>query len=122
MKNKHKHLIISATFESPPFVSTKFTADWIRELVGKIDMQILYAPRAVMCDKEGNEGISAFCLITTSHICLHTWDKADPHLIQLDVYSCKEYDKNIVLKEIQKFNPLSLKHKFIDRSTFNEDI
>ena len=118
----HKHLLISSEFTKTPFVDTEFTKSWIWDLVKKIDMEILYAPRAVRCDKEGNEGISAFCLITTSHICLHSWEKTEPNLVQLDVYSCKDYDKNIVIEEVNKFKPLSLKYKFIDRLEFDEDI
>jgi S-adenosylmethionine/arginine decarboxylase-like enzyme len=117
----HKHLLISSEFTKTPFIDTEFTKSWIRDLVKKIDMKILYSPRAVRCDKEGNEGISAFCLITTSHICLHSWEKTEPNLVQLDVYSCKDYDKNIVIKEMNKFKPLSLKYKFIDRLEFDED-
>ena len=119
---KHKHLLINSEFKKTPFTDPEFTKSWIWDLVKKINMEILYAPRAVRCDKKGNEGISAFCLITTSHICLHSWEKTDPNLVQLDVYSCKNYDKDIILKEIARFEPLSLKYKFIDRSEFNESV
>tara|TARA_B100000902_G_C27115603_1_gene815901 strand:+ start:584 stop:949 length:366 start_codon:yes stop_codon:yes gene_type:complete len=118
---KHKHLLISSEFTKTPFINTEFTKSWIWDLVKKIDMEILYAPRAVRCDKKGNEGVSAFCLITTSHICLHSWEKTEPNLVQLDVYSCKDYDINIIIGEINKFKPLSLKYKFIDRSEFDEN-
>jgi len=116
----HKHLLVSCGFEKTPFNSTIFTQKWIADLVKSIDMKILYAPRAVMCDKEGNEGISAFCLITTSHICLHSWEKTDPNLVQLDVYSCKDYDINIIINKLKKFNPTSLKYKIIDRDNFDD--
>ena len=53
---------------------------------------------------------------------LHSWEKTEPNLVQLDVYSCKDYDKNIVIEEINRFKPLSLKYKFIDRLEFDEDI
>ena len=119
---KHKHLLINSTFKTSPFKSTTFTEEWIKKIVDKIEMEMLYSPRAVMCDKEGNEGISAFCLITTSHISLHTWDKISPNLLQLDVYSCKDFDINIVLDEIKEFNPLSLKCKFLDRDNFGENL
>jgi len=113
---EHKHLLINATFQKTPFVSTEFTSNWIREIVSKIDMEILYAPRAVRCDKLNNEGISAFCLITTSHISLHSWEKTDPNLVQLDIYSCKDFDVNIILDDLNNFNPIDLKYKFLDRS------
>lgn len=112
----HKHLMVNSTFESTPFTSTIFTSDWIRHLVDLIDMKILYAPRSVRCDKEGNEGISSFCLITTSHIALHSWEETDPNLVQLDIYSCKPFDYRIVLEEFRKFSPMTLGCKFLDRS------
>jgi len=113
---KHKHLLVSSTFKSTPFKNTQFTSDWMRSLVDLIDMKILYAPRSVMCDKEGNEGISSFCLITTSHIALHSWEKTEPNLVQLDIYSCKSFDHNLVLDEFKKFSPLTIGCKFLDRS------
>lgn len=116
---EHKHLLINSTFNNSPFTSEEFTCDWIREIVRKIDMEILLEPKAVRCNEKDNEGISAFCLITTSHICLHSWEKSTPNLVQLDVYSCKEFDRNIILDEIDKFNPLSLGCKFLDRDTEN---
>lgn len=116
----HKHLLVSCNFEKTPFKSTIFTQKWIADLVKSIGMEILYSPRAVMCDKKGNEGISAFCLITTSHICLHSWEKSDPNLVQLDVYSCKDYDINIIINKLNKLNPTSLKYKIIDRDNFDD--
>jgi len=127
---EHKHLLINATFKSTPFKSTTFTEAWIRDLVKKIDMNILYHPVAVGCDQEGNEGVSAFCLITTSHIALHSWEKREPNLVQLDIYSCKKFEESLVLDEIKKFNPLTVGKKFLDRRVkntkgwqlFNEDL
>ena len=113
---EHNHLLINATFDTTPFCSTDFTSNWIRGIVDKIDMEILYAPRAVRCDQINNEGISAFCLITTSHISLHSWEKTDPNLVQLDVYSCKDFDVNLIIDDINQFNPLDIKYKFLDRS------
>ena len=73
----HNHLLVNATFEKTPFTNIDFTKSWIRQLVKEINMEILYAPRAVRCDKKDNEGISAFCLITTSHISLHSWEESN---------------------------------------------
>ena len=43
----------------------------------------------------------------------------NPNFIQLDVYSCKDFDQTIITKELNKFNPLSLGCKFLDRATEN---
>ena len=116
---KHKHLLVNATFEKTPFVCVDFTESWIKRLVKKIGMEMLCPPKAVECEKEGNEGISAFCLITTSHISLHSWEESNPNLVQLDVYSCKKFDRSSVLDELNKFKPLSLGCKFLDREIEN---
>ena len=81
MSIKHKHFMVIATFEETPFVSETFTNEWIEELVEEIDMEILKKPSSVHCNEEGNEGISSFCLITTSHIALHSWEKLEPNLM-----------------------------------------
>ena len=116
---EHKHLLLNATFEKTPFLDIKFTESWLRHVVNIIDMEILHAPVAVKCNEKDNEGISAFCLITTSHISLHSWEKRSPNLLQLDIYSCKDFSQSIIEKELQKFQPLSLGCKFLDRKIKN---
>lgn len=116
---EHKHLLVNATFKSSPFQSVSFAESWIRSIVSKIDMGLLYQPIAVRCDDIHNEGISAFCLITTSHIALHSWDKVEPNLVQLDIYSCKDFSKELILDEFKKFSPLYLGCKYLDRSINN---
>lgn len=116
---EHKQLLVNATFEKTPFTEIKFTENWIHNIVDLINMELLSPAKAVRCDEKYNEGISAFCLITTSHIALHSWEKTNPNFIQLDVYSCKDFDQTIITKELNKFNPLSLGCKFLDRATEN---
>jgi S-adenosylmethionine/arginine decarboxylase-like enzyme len=116
---EHKHLLVNATFKSSPFQSVSFTESWIRSIVSKIDMELLYQPIAVRCNDAHNEGISAFCLITTSHIALHSWDEVEPNLVQLDIYSCKNFSRNLILDEFEKFSPLHLGCKYLDRSIKN---
>lgn len=113
---EHKHLLINATFSQTPFVYEAFAEHWLTELVDLIDMKLLSPPKAVRCDEQYNEGISAFCLITTSHISLHSWEKTNPNLIQLDVYSCKDFNPKVILKELKKFSPIDIHHKFLDRA------
>ena len=101
---EHKHLLVNATFEQTPFVDTDFTESWIRNLVDIIDMEILHEPIAVKCNEKDNEGISAFCLITTSHIALHSWEEKEPNLVQLDVYSCKKFNQHLIEDELKTFS------------------
>ena len=65
--------------------------------------------------EKGNKGISGVAIIDTSHIGIHTWDETDPALIQLDVYSCKEFNKIDVLSCIEEFDPITVDYKYFDR-------
>ena len=116
---EHKHLLINATFNKTPFLEVDFTSSWIKKIVSKIDMDLLYEPVSVKCNEPNNEGISAFCLITTSHIALHSWEKSEPNLVQLDVYSCKDFDQFLILEEFRKFSPIRLGCKYLDRAIEN---
>ena len=111
----HKHLLVNCTYKETPFTDESFTENWLKEIVEKIDMEILYPPKAVKCLDKGNEGITAFCMITTSHICLHSWEKSDPNLVQFDVYSCKDFSQSLILDEMKKFKPIRIGCRFINR-------
>ena len=115
----HKHLLINATFKETPFIDQAFTRSWISNLVNIIGMEELLAPQSARSKEKGNEGVSAFCIITTSHICLHSWEKMTPNLVQLDVYSCKEFSQFLILDELRKFKPIRLGGKYLDRSVEN---
>ena len=115
----HQHLLVNATFSKTPFVENDFTCSWILDVVKLIGMEILLPPQSARSEEKGNEGISAFCLITTSHICLHSWEKTNPNLVQLDVYSCKTFDRHLILKELSKFRPLRLGCNYLNRSIEN---
>ena len=119
---KHKHLLINSTFESTPFKDIDFTNKWLLNIVNLIDMEVLHEPVSVKCNQQDNEGISAFCLITTSHICLHSWEKTDPNVVQLDIYSCKNFQIQTILDQINNFSPIDVKYKFLDRNKFDANI
>ncbi len=78
-------------------------------------MKILHGPVSVYCNKLGNRGITAFAIIETSHIVLHTWDEDTPATLQLDVYTCSELEVDLVVKALSIFQPLKLDYKFLDR-------
>lgn len=101
-KIEHKHVLFNATFKKTPFLEESFTCDWINKVTKMIGMDILVPPKACRSEAEGNVGISAFCLITTSHISLHSWEKVSPNYIQLDVYSCKSFDHLIIVEELNR--------------------
>ena len=75
----------------------------------------MYGPTATYSKKEGNRGVTAFAIIETSHVALHIWDEVDPGLVQLDVYSCSDFEPKKVLDILQELKPTKVEHKYLDR-------
>lgn len=113
---EHKHLIIRAKIGNP-VVDEEYIKGWLNLLIKKIDMKILMGPYSTYCDMKGNRGMTAVAIIQTSHIALHMWDEESPGTLQLDVYSCSEFDVEDVLKQIEVFQPVTIDYYFIDRKT-----
>lgn len=78
--------------------------DDLRQLVQKIaaavDMKILEGP-IVAEGVDINPGFSALAIIDFSHISIHTFTKYREALV--DVFSCKEYDREKVLEVVKEF-------------------
>lgn len=110
----HKHLIIRAEVEKPP-TSAEFTISWLRELVEKIGMKIVSGPHAAYVDKPGNEGVTGVVIIETSHCSIHVWDKHEPSLVQLDVYTCSTLEIDTVFEHFEVFEPTKVEYKYLDR-------
>ncbi len=111
---EHKHIIIRAEVKEPPS-DVVLTAQWFKDLVQAIDMKILMGPYVTYLDKEGNRGLTGICVIETSHMAMHVWDESNPGLIELDVYSCKSFNPEIVLSALEKFKPVKVEHILLDR-------
>ena len=114
---EHKHIIIRAEVNKPPQDIRK-VKKWLRKLVKAIGMRPLGRPTAVYVDTENNKGITAVQCIETSHIALHCWDEVSPAIVQLDVYTCGNLDKEIVLLFLDDFEPIKVDHAIIDRAEF----
>ena len=111
----HHHLVVRAELAAPP-TDPVYISIWKRNLVSAIGMKILMGPYAVYSDMPGNRGLTVATVIETSHIVLHVWDEESPGLMQLDVYSCAEFDKQTIFNAIQEFEPTHIDYKFLDRT------
>lgn len=112
----HKHLFVRATLKNPP-MRTEFLKSWLLDLVVAADMKVFFGPFTKECNTPGNEGITGIVCIETSHISVHVWNKCVPAIMHLDVYSCKSFDKQIILDKLNIFNPLHYNFKIMDRNT-----
>ena len=72
---------------------------------------------------EGNKGLTVMAVIETSHVVMHVWDEVNPALIQLDIYSCGDFDEHDVCKKISKdFDLSKIEYKYLNRETGLTDI
>jgi S-adenosylmethionine/arginine decarboxylase-like enzyme len=101
MEKNHKHLILNANVRSP-LETEEDVSCWLAELVNIVDMEILIPPVSKYCDIEGNEGVTGTVVITTSHMSIHIWPKAEVPYIRLDVYSCKDFCTKEVIAFVDK--------------------
>ena len=120
MKNPikvHKHLIIRAEANRVPTDEEQLT-EWLKDFIETINMKILMGPYVKYCEMEGNSGITGIAVIETSHIAIHVWDEPNPALMQIDVYSCAEFDVDEIAEKIkQDFDVVKLDYKYLNRET-----
>ena len=95
----------------------------MKELIASLEMKVFIGPYAKYCNMEGNKGLTVMAVIETSHIVMHVWDEPIPALIQLDIYSCGDFDEHDVCKKISKDFELSkIEYKYLNRETGLTDI
>jgi len=117
MTQRHKHLIVRADIGwCPQEEDLNKISDWIRSLIKKIDMKLLAGPYTTYVNEKDNKGMTSVAIIETSHIALHIWDEVSPGLMQLDVYSCANFNPPDVFDKINAlFQTIKMEYKFLDR-------
>ena len=116
MTQQHKHLIVRADIGwCPQEEDLNKISDWIRSLIKKIDMKLLAGPYTTYVNDTG-KGMTSVAIIETSHIALHIWDEVNPGLMQLDVYSCANFNPQDVFDKVDElFQTIKMEYKFLDR-------
>ena len=117
MTQQHKHLIVRADISwCPQEEDLNKISDWIRSLIKKIDMKLLAGPYTTYVNEKDKKGMTSVAIIETSHIALHIWDEVNPGLMQLDVYSCADFNPSDVFDKVNElFQTIKLEYKFLDR-------
>ena len=119
MQLDHKHLVLRDEVNNcPKEESLHEILSWMKLLIKKIDMKLMQGPSISYVDQPGNRGTTCMALIETSHIVIHIWAEPIPGILQLDIYSCKEFDLNEVILHLEKYFTISkMQYKFLDRTT-----
>lgn len=116
MAEAHKHILIRGEVSTVLREEhTTFLENWFREMVDLVGMNILVEPKAVWCDTPGNEGVTGAVIIDTSHMSLHQWICETPYY-QFDLYSCKDYNKEVIFSKLLELGTTYLSYKIEDRS------
>lgn len=91
--------------------------EWLVRLVEAINMKVCIEPRSVYVDKVGNEGLTGQIGLETSHASIHIWDAQVPALVQMDVYSCRCFNNEMVLELLREFDLIEAELMSIDRAS-----
>jgi len=96
MTIKHYHLLYYAKVEEE---KTKLQLNqFFKGILNELNMQCLIKPQLAFSHLKAWTGIMG---ITTSHISFHYWTKEN--YVQVDIYSCKEFDKQHARQYLDKF-------------------
>lgn len=83
-------------------------------LVKRIGMKAYGTPQVIHFGEGDKEGFTLVQLIETSNICAHFANETGN--FYLDVFSCKEYDPNVVLEVVnQFFAPKKIRERYVER-------
>jgi S-adenosylmethionine/arginine decarboxylase-like enzyme len=108
------HLLVNCSSMNEKMDSEKEIEKFYNELIKELKMKKLTDFFCIKVHGEDGRGISAFQMITTSHISMHFDD--DHRCGYLDIFSCKNFDPKVVVKMIDKyFKPKKIASQFIYR-------
>lgn len=115
---EHKHVIVRAYVNNPP-VSSDSLSEWCKEVISDVGMKCIGGPLVVHSDMEGNAGYTAVAILDFSHLAIHSWDEISPALIEFDLFSCKNFDIDLVLTKLNEFGIVSYSTMVVDRDDFD---
>ena len=109
------HLIVDASnCDHDAIRSKKTIAEFVKEVVDKVDMVAYGSPRIVKFGTGNKKGYTLVQLIETSDITAHFVEETND--MYFDLFSCKPYNPKVAIAILQKyFNPKKIKMHFIKR-------
>ena len=111
----HQHLLVKCWTKNPP-KSESEVDEWLIKLVDTVGMKVVAGPTSVYVSEPGNEGVTGTITLATSHASIHIWDAINPALIQFDIYSCKCFELEQVMKCFEPWDIVKYEWMMIDRN------
>ena len=109
---KHKQLAIRA-YVDDVFYTGEEVRKWLVDLVGAIDMKIMAGPYLVYAEEEINQGWTGVVIIEFSSAQIHIWEREN--LIEVDVFSCKDFDNEVIFEHVKRMGPTKIWYQETDR-------
>ncbi len=109
---EHKHVIVRAYVWNPPRDSETLNS-WCREVIESVGMKCIAGPFSVYSDMEGNKGHTAVAVLDFSHLAIHVWDEINPALIEFDLFSCKDFNVDAVIRKLDDEFGIDRSFKYI---------
>lgn len=110
-----KHLLVEViTKNNKDLANKKLIKKVFLEITKAIDVMgvlppVIYQfPKKPDIDKKYPPGITAFYIITESHLSIHTWP--ENNYFAFDLFSCRNFDEKIVIRILKK--NFAVKHIF----------
>jgi S-adenosylmethionine/arginine decarboxylase-like enzyme len=116
----HKHLMLALDTHYSPKDEQDMDSLLV-QISKRIDMEMAevvapyHNPMSYYCSIAGNEGATGLLLLVTSNIAIHAWNGEFPNRIQVDVYSCKDFDIEDVLLSFAAFKIIKGTYLLINR-------
>lgn len=118
---KHKHVIIRAFVDHPPMNPQKLE-EWCSSVISSVGMKCISGPHVCYSDMVGNAGYTAVAVLDFSHLAIHSWDEVSPGLIEFDLFSCQDFDPDIVIDSLDReFSLVSYSLMVLDRDDFDNE-
>jgi len=112
----HQHLLVKCWVTNPP-QKEELLNKWFTYLVETVGMKVVAGPTSVYVSDPGNEGLTGTVTLATSHASIHIWDNAEPPMVQFDIYSCKEFTLEQVMKCFDPWGLIKAEWVMIDRNS-----
>jgi S-adenosylmethionine/arginine decarboxylase-like enzyme len=114
----HHHFIYQGEVNRKDINETsgQLLIQFLYDLTTLIKMEVLIAPAVAFSQHKAWTGLIG---IVTSHISFHYW--TIEQRLQLDIYSCKAFDVEILIHYLRNFWQLTEEHALFIKREFNQN-